>query len=187
MGLEIIEDIKYTCDLCGKTRLLSDIYGDHLNDKNDEDMYTITINKIEANNARRSIGLYQNGIRALNKNFIPKEIKQGKHIVCEDCFKSIKDLYHDNGSRQTQVSNVTNTDLLEYSIRICDLVEDLLESKNITIPNDDRLGDEDEARLYGDDYYHLENQVMEVLSDVVNKNTETSHTNNFKYENMKIE
>lgn len=36
-----------------------------------------------------------------------------------------------------------------------DLVEHLLDEKDITIPSDDREGDEDEARLYGMEYAGL--------------------------------
>jgi len=36
-----------------------------------------------------------------------------------------------------------------------DLVEDLLDEKDITVPSDDREGDEDEARLYGMEYSRL--------------------------------
>jgi hypothetical protein len=48
---------------------------------------------------------------------------------------------------------------------IVDLFEDLLAEYNILIPNDEREGEEDEACIYGDDYYTLEDQITELLCE----------------------
>ena len=47
--------------------------------------------------------------------------------------------------------------------QICELFEDLLEKHDITIPDDDREGNEDEARLYGMTYAKLEDTITSVL------------------------
>ena len=55
--------------------------------------------------------------------------------------------------------------LRQLAIGICDAFEDLLEEKNITIPSEDRTGRPEEARLYGDEYYALEDAIVEILVD----------------------
>ena len=52
----------------------------------------------------------------------------------------------------------------EYAIAILDLFEDLLDEKGIDIPSDDRNGYDDEARIYGTEYYDLEDAVFELLA-----------------------
>ena len=51
------------------------------------------------------------------------------------------------------------------TIDILDLFEELLNFKNITIPSDDREGLPEEARLYGSDYYEMEDLVYCMLKD----------------------
>lgn len=63
--------------------------------------------------------------------------------------------------------NRTMIKLREYSIEIVELFEELLEKHNITIPDEDRTGDESEARLYGTTYYDLEEDVVHILSKLV--------------------
>ena len=59
--------------------------------------------------------------------------------------------------------------LREYSIEIMELFEELLEKHNITIPDADRTGDESEARLYGCTYYDIEEEVVSILNELVQK------------------
>lgn len=49
------------------------------------------------------------------------------------------------------------------AIQILELFEDMLEEKNITIPDEDRTGDETEARLYGMTYANLEDGIVALL------------------------
>lgn len=49
------------------------------------------------------------------------------------------------------------------AIRILELFEDVLEAKDITIPDEDRTGDETEARLYGMTYANLEDRIVALL------------------------
>lgn len=51
------------------------------------------------------------------------------------------------------------------SADICSLFEEMLDRFDFTIPSDDRTGDEDEARIYGDQYSELEESVTEILSN----------------------
>ena len=57
--------------------------------------------------------------------------------------------------------------LREYSVEIVELFEDLLDKHDITIPDEDRTGDEGEARLYGMTYSNLEDEVLHILSQLV--------------------
>ena len=57
--------------------------------------------------------------------------------------------------------------LREYSVEIMELFEDLLDKHNITIPDEDRTGNESEARLYGCTYYDLEEDVVSILNQLV--------------------
>ena len=50
------------------------------------------------------------------------------------------------------------------AIRILDIVEEMLENKGISIPDEERTGDESEACLYGMTYAELENAIEELLS-----------------------
>ena len=59
--------------------------------------------------------------------------------------------------------------LREYSVVIVELFEDILEAHNIDIPDEDRTGDESEARLYGMTYANLEDDVLSLLVDLVDK------------------
>lgn len=57
----------------------------------------------------------------------------------------------------------------QYGVKICDIFESLLDEHDITIPSDDREGDENEARLYGKEYYDTEDSINSVLTDLANK------------------
>lgn len=49
------------------------------------------------------------------------------------------------------------------AIRILDIIEEMLENKGISIPDEDRTSDESEACLYGMTYAELENEIVELL------------------------
>ncbi len=57
--------------------------------------------------------------------------------------------------------------LREYSVEICELFEDLLEEHDISIPDEDREGEPDEARLYGTTYADLEYRVLDILNTLM--------------------
>ena len=58
--------------------------------------------------------------------------------------------------------------LREYSVDICELFEDLLEEHDISIPDEDREGRPEEARLYGTTYADLEYDVLNILNELIN-------------------
>ena len=57
------------------------------------------------------------------------------------------------------------------AIRILDVFEEMLESKGISIPDEDRTGEESEACLYGMTYAELENTIEELLRAYYPENT----------------
>ena len=58
--------------------------------------------------------------------------------------------------------------LREYSVDICEQFEDLLEENDITIPDDEREGEPNEARIYGKTYSCLEYDVLNILNELIN-------------------
>lgn len=53
----------------------------------------------------------------------------------------------------------------EVAIRILDEFEELLEEHDITIPSADREGRPEEACLYGEEYWRLEDNIVEILME----------------------
>ena len=51
----------------------------------------------------------------------------------------------------------------EIAIRVLDEFEELLAEKGIMVPSDDREGREEEACLYGCEYYELEDAIVDIL------------------------
>lgn len=52
---------------------------------------------------------------------------------------------------------------------ILDLFEDMLDEKGIKIPDEDRMGDDSEAALYGMTYSNLESQITAILADYIDE------------------
>lgn len=69
------------------------------------------------------------------------------------------------------MDNTNNTLEQEYAWAILDLFEDLLDEKEIDIPSDDREGNEGEARLYGIEYFDLEDKIVSLLKSFREKIT----------------
>ena len=57
----------------------------------------------------------------------------------------------------------------KIAIMILDIFEDMLEEKGIMIPDEDRTGDEGEARLYGMTYANLEDEIYSLLCKHIDK------------------
>ena len=62
----------------------------------------------------------------------------------------------------------------DYVCEIIECFEELLDEKEIDIPSEDRDGDEGEARIYGSEYYELEEKILFLLDkyeEEIRKNT----------------
>ena len=51
----------------------------------------------------------------------------------------------------------------DYVSEIIECFEELLDEKDISIPSEDREGDYEEARIYGSEYYELEERILYLL------------------------
>ena len=67
------------------------------------------------------------------------------------------------------MNNICVTDGLPrlLAIRILDEFENFLEDKKIEIPNPEKSDNPLAARLYGEDYYALEDRITEILKEVL--------------------
>lgn len=52
----------------------------------------------------------------------------------------------------------------DIAISILSIFEEFLYEKGIDIPNEDKEGNEEEAILYGSDYYSLEDKIVDILN-----------------------
>lgn len=60
----------------------------------------------------------------------------------------------------------------QYAQSICELFEEILDKHNITIPDPDRNSqgeDEEAARIYGETYFNLEDDITNMITDIINK------------------
>ena len=84
-------------------------------------------------------------------------------IIFDFADEYIKDYYEDlNRQEEKNTMNITNN-LIDTADDIIDSFEELLDRLDITIPDKWREGEEDEARIFGDTYYELENKIVERL------------------------
>lgn len=60
-------------------------------------------------------------------------------------------------------AKLNETNLTDIADDIIDIFEELLDRLDITLPDKWREGEEDEARIFGDTYYELENKIVERL------------------------
>ena len=60
-------------------------------------------------------------------------------------------------------AKLNEANLINTADDIIDIFEELLDRLDITIPDKWREGEENEARIFGDAYYELENKIVERL------------------------
>ena len=91
--------------------------------------------------------------------------------ICDDNGEIIYDFANEdikyyyeylNRKEEENIINTTNN-LTNTADDIIDIFEELLDRLDITIPDQWREGEEDEARIFGDTYYELENKIVERL------------------------
>ena len=108
----------------------------------------------------------------------------------EDCYETGYEICDDNGeiiydfanedikyyyeylNKKEEENTMENTNataklneenLIDTADDIIDIFEELLDRLDITLPDKWREGEEDEARIFGDTYYELENKIVERL------------------------
>ena len=84
-------------------------------------------------------------------------------IIYDFANEDIKDYYEElNRKEEKNTMNNTNNQI-DTADDIIDIFEELLDSFDITLPDKWREGEEDEARIFGDTYYELEDKIVERL------------------------
>ena len=83
--------------------------------------------------------------------------------VCDIDGFGIKERVFDVNVWLKYCKNYDDVDLRNTADDIIDIFEELLNRLDITLPDEWREGEEDEARIFGDTYYELENKIVERL------------------------
>lgn len=176
MGMKNIEDIEYCCDFCGSTKKLSEIYdeSDGKDIRFGSGIYTAEIKEVGVNKYNSRVASYVNGVKMTNMAYRATEKRVKKVVMCKECLDKLDGLktklpkdQHSVRHNSMKKESEDSIKLRQFSVSILNAVESLLDSKDITIPNDDREGDQDEGRLYGRDYYELEEVVVRILDNLV--------------------
>lgn len=84
-------------------------------------------------------------------------------IVYDFADEGTKNFYEELNRKEDENTMDTTNNLIDTADDIIDIFEDLLDRLDITIPDKWREGEEDEARIFGDAYYELENRIVERL------------------------
>ena len=83
--------------------------------------------------------------------------------VCDIDGSSIEERVFDVNVWLKYCKKYDDVDLRNTADDIIDIFEELLDSLDITLPDQWREGEEYEARIFGDTYYELENKIVERL------------------------
>ena len=83
--------------------------------------------------------------------------------VCDIDGSSIKERVFDVNIWLKYCKKYDDVDLRSTADDIIDIFEELLDRLDITLPDKWREGEEDEARIFGDTYYELEDKIVERL------------------------
>lgn len=84
-------------------------------------------------------------------------------IIYDFANEDTKDYYEELNRKEEENTMNTTNNLIDTAADIIDIFEELLDKLDITIPDQWREGEEDEARIFGDTYYELENKIVERL------------------------
>ena len=84
-------------------------------------------------------------------------------IIYDFADESTKDYYEELNIKEEENAMNTTDNLTNIADDIIDIFEELLDGLDITLPDKWRDGEEDEARIFGDTYYELENKIVERL------------------------
>ena len=82
----------------------------------------------------------------------------------KDYYEELNRKEEENAMKNTNATAKLNeANLTDTADDIIDIFEELLDRLDITLPDKWREGEEDEARIFGDTYYELENKIVERL------------------------
>ena len=84
-------------------------------------------------------------------------------IIYDFANEDTKDYYEELNRKEEENTMENANNLINTADDIIDIFEELLDRLDITIPDKWREGEEDEARIFGDTYYELEDKIVERL------------------------
>lgn len=94
-------------------------------------------------------------------------------VVCPNCMANIDPGYAQNThvvqelwNRRAKHAPFSAMKPKTLAIHVLDIVEDMLDEKDVTIPDDDRLMEPNECRLYGATYGDLIEQIADLFEHV---------------------
>lgn len=99
-------------------------------------------------------GAYETGYEISNSD--------GK-MLFEFAPEYLKDYYEELNIKEEEDAMKLDEKLTNIAADIIDIFEELLDRLDITIPDKWRVNEEDEARIFGDTYFELENKIVERL------------------------
>ena len=84
-------------------------------------------------------------------------------IIYDFADEGTKSFYEELNRKEEENTMDTTNNLINTAADLIDIFEELLDRLDITLPDKWREGEEDEARIFGDTYYELENKIVERL------------------------
>lgn len=84
-------------------------------------------------------------------------------IIYDFADEDTKNFYENLNKKEGENTMNVNDKLTDTAADIIDIFEELLDKLDITLPDKWRANEEDEARIFGDTYYELENKIVERL------------------------
>ena len=92
-------------------------------------------------------------------------------VIYDFADEDTKDYYEELNRKEEEnimentnaISKLNEVNLTNTADELIDIFEELLDRLDITLPDKWREGEEDEARIFGDAYYELENRIVERL------------------------
>lgn len=96
----------------------------------------------------------------------------GMPVMCctneDEADVNVKKLSNHMGACKIPVDLEIDKDtIIQLAHNVLDDFEDMLADKGIKIPSEDREGDEEEACLFGDAYYNLEDKVIDTIGNTL--------------------
>ena len=68
--------------------------------------------------------------------------------------------------KRISLTKKSEEEIRDYACRIIDLMENVLDENDITIPDEEREGNDDESRIYGLTYFALEDDIVSILDEI---------------------
>ena len=112
---------------------------------------------------------YEEELQVYNNKLLSEKRDLPGHFDLKELIKPILTIDEYLNSDATisveEINCGINQSIEKVAFQIMNEFENLLDKHNITIPDENREGGEDEAHIYGVTYYELEDKIKEILKD----------------------